>query len=417
MFKLLTFISILLFNTLPAQNNWKKITIVTAKGDSLNGEIVIRVKFKSFKSLAVRDKETKVITVYKPKEIKSFIIKGEEQDLYFKTLQLEADYSSNDLSMLEQTPIVTLVKDTIFAQLLEEGEKKLYSYKDDKAYKKHYVIETADGQAIDLINKRFYLNKEKTVSVCNEEYKKQLNQLLKSSAEEINATSFTEREIKKLIKGYNNTADKKNTYESKEEKVKACVGLIAGGHSTSLKFSGANKELNQLKFSPFFGFNAGVTLNLILPHTQKHWMFYNELLYSNYKFQSEKFYSYDEEKKSYSIANASISGTYLKLFNSLRFQVCSDHFSPFIQVGIANGFALGGEANKYYPTTVTGLNKPTVPIVPYRKYEQSVFAGVGARYKKIALELRYEIGNGMSNDILIGSITKSGYVLLSYSFK
>ncbi|MES1181233.1 MAG: hypothetical protein ABUL44_00405 [Flavobacterium sp.] len=382
MFKLLTFVSILFFSTLHAQNNWKKITI-TVNGDSLNGEIAIRIKFKSFKSLAVRNKETGITTVYKPKEIRSFTIKVEEQDLYFKTLQLEADHSSTDLSMLEQTPIVTLVKDTVFAQLLEEGEKKLYSYKDDKAYKKHYVIETTDGQAIDLINKQYYLNKEKTVSVCNEEYKKQLNELLKSYTAEINATSFTEKEIKKLIKDYNNTSDKKNTYEYKEEKVKLCIGLIAGGHSTSLKFGGAN----------------------------------NELLYSNYKFQSENFYSYDDAKKSYDIVNASISGSYLKLFNALRFQMCASHFNPFIQVGIANGFALEGEANKYYPNAVTGLTKRTVPIVPYRKYEQSVFAGVGARYKKIALELRYEIGNGISNDMLIGSITKSAYVLLSYAFK
>jgi hypothetical protein len=417
MFKIITVISILFLHTLHAQNNWKEITIITANGDSLTGEIAIRIKFKSYKSLAVRNTKTKIITVYKPREIRSFTIKGEEQDLYFKTLQLEADYSSTDLSMLEQSPIVTLVKDTVFAQLLEAGEQKLYCYKDDKAYKKHYVIETSDGKAIDLVNKRYYLNKEKTLSVYNEEYKKQLNQLLKSAAEEINTTAFTERELKKLIKNHNNTFDKRNTYEYKEEKVKACVGLIAGGHSTSLKFSGANKELNQLEFSPFFGFNAGVSLNLVIPRTQKHWTFYNELLYSNYKFQSENFNTYDDEKKSYQLANVSISGSYVKLFNALRFQVRPDHLSPFIQMGISNGFALKYEANTYYQSTLSGTSKPKAPLVYFRKYEQSVFAGIGGRYKKIALELRYEIGNGMSAEQQIGSLIKSVYVLVSYSFK
>jgi hypothetical protein len=405
---------------LSAQNRWKNIELITATGDSINGEVSIKTNFKHFNLLPVRDKSTGEIKNYKPADVKRFVIKMDEQQLYFKTLFTAIDYSENELSRLEVGPLVQLVKDTVFAQLLVDGRQQLYYYKDNRVYKDHYLIQTTDSPAIELINKRYYLNSTRSVSVYNEEYKKQLSAILLNSPEinikRINETKFSESPLMLLIKDYNTGFSNAALYIRKKEKIKLNCGLVIGASATTLKFSGSNKDLNQLIFTPSKSWNAGLTLNIVLPQTQKRWSIYNEVLYSSYEFSSDTYtsvYSDNWVKTSH----ATLEASYLKLFNAVRFQPSFGHFRPFVQAGIANGMALRYKGNTAYEETYYSIvSYRTTPLVPYRKYEQSYFIGMGICYRKFGLELRYANGNGMSAAQEIISSMKYYYGLLSYWF-
>ncbi len=49
-----------------AQKNWQPITIIKVNGDTIHGEFLFKNKFKSFKSLSVRDEKSKAKLFYLP---------------------------------------------------------------------------------------------------------------------------------------------------------------------------------------------------------------------------------------------------------------------------------------------------------------------------------------------------------------
>lgn len=409
------------FSTHPltAASPWRKITLYTTTGDSITGEISIKTTFKSFYAISVRDKVTHVTKEYLPKDVKSFVIHTPEQMLYFKTFQVEADFSQTDLSQLGISPLITLEKDMVFAQLLVNGDKELYCYKDNRVYKEHYLLRTSDIEAIDLINKRYYINSTKTSIAYNEEYKKQLNKLLTNSpsvkTERINQTPFRQSELISLIKEYNTSLNTPNSYELKEERLEVNFGIVGGFNRTSLKFSGANFGLNNATFNKSFGANAGIKLEIIIPKTQKKWSIYNEALLSNYSFSSNEVYSYYKDEKDYEKVQYQFKATYLKIVNAARFKFPHE-FSPFIQAGIVNGFALNYTSSRVKQHVFYSASDLSKERYMFRSYEQSAFAGVGCIYKQVGLEVRYEIGNGMSVETEVGSAMRYTYVLLSYTF-
>lgn len=412
-------------NHLKAQSNWKKITVIKTNGDTIHGEFFFKNKFKTFKSLIVRDEKSKAQKFFFTKDISSFFIEAEEQKLYFKTLRIEADYSSNDPTHISGTPNVTLIADTVFAQLLVGGARNLYYFKDARVFKNHYLLETQAGKAIDLIKKSYYLDEGRIAVGYNELYKKQLLQELNNSLiisiEKINALPFSKDAFVKLIKDYNQSAlssEKATSYEYKNEKAKFHLGAVVGGNRTSIRFNGSLQNYNQMNLNASYGVNAGISLNIILPQTRKRVSVYNELLFSNYQFNSSAGLLKYEEEYSQDIyyMDASIKAYLLKLVTAVRFQL-PQPLTPFFQAGIVNGFAINksntATIGSYPNSTIKGKTRP---FLSFRTYEQSIFAGAGICFKKMGAEFRYELGNGIAEDLEGSSTISYAYLLLSYRF-
>jgi hypothetical protein len=401
----------------------KKIILITNTNDTLQGTIAYPHKFKFYKKILIKDKNN-IQKVIDSKNVKSFTIQEEDKTVYYKTLFIEADYSETNISRLSDTPDVELVKDTVFAQLLFQGVKNLYVYMDNFVFKEHFLIETSEGVGVDLINKEYYTDDSRRLIAYNSLYKKQLMQVLSSSTIPIsllNTIPFTKQDILNLLKDYsNNISPNTITYEYKEEKCHINFGITAGMNVTHLKFHGRTELYNSFKFDPSISWNAGLILNVVLPNTQKKWSIYNELLFSNYTIKSTNnyiYYAYYENDNWYKSTNSFfVKASYLKLFSAAHYQF-RNRFAPFIQMGIANGYALNNSSliryeTKFYSAALTEEEQ----LVRFRKFEQSLFAGFGLHYKKIGLELRYEIGNGFSKSRLAKSVMNYGYVLGSYMF-
>lgn len=417
LFPLITFV-LLSSEAITAQNSYQEITAITANGDSITGLIPYKNKFKTFKRILITDKTTGISKPFYPSDIKSFTIHLEDQTIYFKTFITQADYSYDEYDKLSNSPKISLVKDTVFAQLLLSGSKSLYFYTDDKAFKDHYLIPTSETEGVSLVNKQYYIG-TKAIIRYNSEYKNQLMTLLASPAitvEKVNGTPYTKYAIIRILKDYNaQNTQQAAVYEYKEEKAVCHFGIFAGLNLTSLKLKTSSMNM---AFHKSFGVNLGLSLNIVFPNTQKKWSLYNALFFSGYNMYADSYYDFYENSNWYKrVSMATIKMSYIKLATAIRYQNQSK-LKPFFHLGFVNSYSVSSSASAIYETRFySSYSNQAFPLFEdLRKYEQSLFTGAGLYFKKIEIELRYERGNGFSTLANANSITNYFYTFLSYSF-
>ena len=414
---ILLFISLSIFS----QGNWKKGFIVKKNNDTINGHIEFKTINKCFEKINFNNNG--VITTYFPKQINSFSINIDKQNLHFNSAIVKIELSDNSLSKLTNNPAPNLVLDNIFVQLIVQGTKNLYYYEDMKVGNKHFLIDDNNGNITDLIFKKYYLDVAQTKIGYNEQYKGQLINHLTNckqiNFESINVIKFKIDVLIKLFTDYNNCfVNQHNSYEYKVEKSKVQFGLIFGCNLSSLQFKSETDKISQSILNNSLGINFGLYMNVPLTKTNNKWAFYNELLYSSYKYTGTGYNIYYNDPSWYKkITDVGISATYLKLFTALRYQTQRYKLKPFFQLGIVNGYAIQSASysnieSRFFSTT----SNETKPMVDFRKYEQSLFLGLGVNYKKVGFEFRYELGNGMSEISSVHSRTNYLYFLLNYRF-
>jgi len=113
-----------------------------------------------------------------------------------------------------------------------------------------------------------------------------------------------------------------------------------------------------------------------------------------------------------------IGNTAIALNNLFRYTYSINKQSYYINAGVSFAFSIS-EINEKEKTYLKYTNTPTVKglAVEYpKKIEAGLLIGVGARYDKLSIEVRYMRGNGMTpyNSVNLGSITDKLYFLLSY---
>jgi hypothetical protein len=398
----------------------KPITLLTRTNDTLHGYIAFKDKFKTYQGVLVKLNNETVSRLYRPADVQSFTIQNGEETLMFETVITDADYSFDELFKLSASPKAELVHDTVFAQLLLQGPRNVYFFIDPVAYKEHYLIGTAQGQGIDLLNKHYRVNESRTAYSL--EYRNQLLLLLASPAIpaiHILNTPFRKSAILELVKSYNaSISPVSSTYEYKELKAIFHFAASLGGNVTTLKFIRNSTIYKRLEFQPSSGVNAAVSMNIILPYTRMRWSFFSDLLFTSYRLRSPATtYVYYENANWYKSMNeTSVKAAYIKLFTAARYTL-QGQWSPFFQLGVVNSYACSGKAESTYETKFySDFSTKTNPFMEFRKYEQSLFAGVGALYRKLGIELRYELGNGFSKQGDTASRMSYGYMLLSYTF-
>ncbi|MFN8115121.1 MAG: outer membrane beta-barrel protein [Bacteroidia bacterium] len=366
-------------------------------------------------------------------QINTLIIKTKTQVQYYKPLIVQLNLSSNDLNNLNTSPLPKFklsndpepkfIKDTILAQVIVGGQKKLFQYIDNNVRNTHYLIVSNEGKPIDLIYHRYYMDKGMTKIGYNEEYKSQLlsnltdcNQI---NFESINKVKFIESDLTSLFINYNKCVNSKDSiYVVKNEKIKTHFGIIIGFNRSKLHFESAQSKINQTNLNPSIGPNFGFYANIVFPKANKSWSIYNELLFNQFKYIGTGYNIYYENPTWYSkINDVEIKASVIKLFTAIRYQFSKYKLKPFIQLGIGNGLAFSYSSKCTTETRFnSNVNFETKSFIEFRKHEQSLFSGIGINYKRIGLECRYEVGNGMSQASGILSKTKYLYILLNFRF-
>ena len=373
-------------------------------GDTLKGKILFRTKIKSPTRVVVRDSSSK-IRVFKVSEVNSFKIQINGQDEYFRSFTAKIDMSERGLNAHDPSSQRYLENQTFFAHLLLGGASSLYVYKDTVLDKKHFLIELPKDTLIELFFKRRYTDNP-GIKVHDDDYTSQLRQLFKGCSsipdKEIQNARFNDECFIRLTNEYNNCQkpNATNNYEYRREKTKTMFGIDAALRRSNITISGLAQALN---FKPYNSIDAGVFLNLVGPHSQKRFAVYNELLFSRYDINSDPYYP-----GSFEVKQTELRASYLKLSNALRYQFPFRFVTPYVQIGLMNGYALAGSANTSVKSTLYHQQPTTTEqLIPFGKYERAIDGGIGVCVGKFEAECRYEIGDGFSTYREVSTTSKA----------
>lgn len=398
-----------------SQENYIQGYIIKEKGDTIIGFIDYRNWDSNPNKINFKSELESEPYKYTPNQIKEFGVKDE---LYVSGI-VNAEISSKNSSQLDEDPTLKIRKDTTFLQTLFRGTKSLYYYRNPISGDNFYI--NLDTHFELLIYKK-YLRRIKGSKIITEN-NKYIGQLIlyledcPSIQSKIQHSSYNKNSLVKIFENYYKASNSQIEFHRQKEKVKTDIGVIVGLSQTTLKFNTTKLDyLSNTDFNPSTDFSAGLYFDIILPRDQGKWSIYNEVLFTSYEISGE-YLDYEHENK-YTITSTEMAYSYLNLNNLVRFKYPIKGSFIFINGGISNGFAIYEQnlrkiESKFY---VNNRYSEEKAIDTTKKYEFGVIIGTGLKYKKFGIEIRYEMGNGISNDPDVDTLTKSFSVYLGYRF-
>jgi len=407
----------LLFFCLPAtsQENWIPGHVVEFDGDTVYGEINYRNWELNPKKIDFKASNDGNVISFTPLGIASFSMNDE---VYISAM-VETENSLFRVEDLDYNPELVLDTDTVFLKLLVGGPKSLYYYRFSMGIDNFYIQQ--DDRFILLIYKKYLRMYEgKDYVTENKRYIGQLTAYFQdcpSLKNRLSTVQYKPNSLVNLFKAYYSCINLYPEYIKVQDKVIVEFSILAGMSITTLDFKSEDLVfLANAAFTPSYNFSGGLAMDIVLPFNQKKFSVNNELLYTNYKVESNYEEHFNEEY--YIIYDMTVAFTYLKLNNMFRFKYPFRDWFIYIDAGMSNGFAVAGDqyqvvTKKFYGPETT-RQEPLMDS--YRKYEQGFLAGLGARFKRFSAEARWETGNGMSEYLMLGSATNRYYFLVGFRF-
>ncbi len=359
--------------------------IIDFHNDTIKGFVKNEKWYVNPDKIAFKISKKRTINYYKPTDILGFGFLNQQ----YVGAVVQKEVSPFWDSDLQKDPKLQLVTDTVFLQTLIGGEKPLYYFKDSNEKENFYIQEDSSKYSL-LLHK---------VYIAYEPYRKEyhnmrfLGQLSRyfwdelSMQEEIANTQYKRSSLEDLFHSYLKKQNIQAVYQNEDNNVYQTFGAVAGISTTMI-----NVETDYIKarFGPSTNLTAGLSIDLAMAGKLRDWSFYNELMFSSYQ-AGQYVGTY------FSNSWASFDFKYIRLNSLVRFR--PSWF--FINAGISNGYVLHGHSSIFEEI---------------REYEIGVIAGIGAKYKHFSLEVRGQIGDGMSPYVNMIAETHTFQVLLGYSF-
>lgn len=407
-------IAVLLSLNVSAQENFVNGYIKSNQGDTIKGYIDDQdwdknpdlIKFKSIEGN---------ITVYHPNDIQGFGVKSNQYvsaTVFFETSSLSIEKLNQDSSLHYSTGLVFLTK-------LISGEKSLYEFKDKDGRDNFYIQKGKNDPELLIYKKYIGSNNGRTVIMENNKYVGQLrlylSDCLSIQTKLVNIT-YEAKSLKNLFDFYYSCTKKQANYQQQAEKVKGQIGFFGGVSYGGIKFNGNNSDyLTKANFSSSFNPSLGLYYDLFLRKNNQRNILHTELQVSSY--HSKGSYTDYRSSDQYYIYDSDLAFTYMKLNLNFRhrYDLKPEH-SIFYNIGISNGFVIKEKNemtkfSKFYTTESTDYLKA---LDDARKYEQGLIFSGGYQIKKLSLEARFEISNGISKITNLKSSDSKLMLLLGY---
>lgn len=358
--------------------------IVDLKHDTIHGLIEYEEWTSNPEFIRFKPSNYRTPVEYDPIDIVAFGVLGKE----FNTAIVQKEISPFRDSELEKDSKLNLIQDTVFLQTLVGGTKSLHYLKEWDDRVQFYIKEDT---TYTLLLHKIYIEYTQNIrkEYHNMRFVGQLTRYLWDQPElldEIADTYYSRPDLEALFQNYLKLSGQKTAYVNKDSNFFGVFGLVAGASVTMLEV-----ETDYLKagFGPSTNFTGGVSLDLAMNGRFRNWTLYNELLYSSY--QAKNTYP------GYFPASwAKFDFKYLKINTMARFQ--PSFF--FLGAGISNGICID-----YYGSKDD-----------YRMWEIGLVLGAGVKFKHLTMELREDIGDGMSPFVGAYTNTKRFQILVGYSF-
>lgn len=406
-----------------AQENFIPGYIISPGGDTTKGMINDRNWSGNPEKISFRYSDGKE-KEFGPYDIAGF---GMSVDHYVSaTVQTEnSPYQTEKLNFI---PELVLDTNTVFLYRMVQGPKELLHYK-DKDGKDHFYFSTDTSYTL-LIHKLFlkeldkkdvsgYQSASQTRIIENKTYLGQLSlyfQDCPAIRKAIGLAGYDQTGLLKIFARYYKECHGQ-AVQAVQRSTKIDFGLVAGLTLNSLSFENNNTfDFAKTKYGYQSNLAAGFLFDLRFRGNMQKWSLYNEILFAPYRVKGE--YNNYINPERYTIITTDIGETYVKMNNMIRFNFPLGKVSVFINGGMSNGISIAHKNYikrevKYYSTEYTEEGKA---IESTDSYEMGLIYGLGTSYKKWAIEMRREHGDGMSSLAALKSKTTKYLFLVSYRF-
>lgn len=411
----LLLIGILSFQLALSQENYIPGYVIRNNGDTLFGLVDYRDWGNNPDLISFKARIDEHPVSFTPTDIIEFSVGGEiyvSGIINVKDSQIDVHKSNGD-------PHITLKVDTAFLLTLFSGEKKLFYYNSNASGESFYIEK---NKVFDLLLFKRYSRKQNDKSVIaeNRTYMSQLSLYLNECPtieSKLSNTMYTYNSLIKLFQYYYTCTSSELSFQKEIRRTRVEIGCLAGISITSLRFKSENfKYLVNTDYNTSLNFSSGLFFDFFLHRNHGKWSINNEILFSAYKMRGK--YDEFENENYHTLTTTEIGYKYLKINNLIRLKYPVGQLFMFINGGISNGISIG-ETNyrrKEIKFHSTDRIVEELAIEKTRKNEQGFILGTGLSYNKFSLEIRFEIGNGMSNHWTLISTTKRFYFLLGYRF-
>jgi hypothetical protein len=395
-----------------AQENFQPGYIISANQDTLRGFIDYGNWSENPEQITFKNTPISETIVHGVDDIMGFFVNNET---YVKAT-VQRDMNPTRIDVLAYSPIPKYEKQTAFLQVLYQGPKSLYFFKDIENRVNLYV-KSDIGEYVLLVKYRYKTGANQVVT--NTQYKEQLKAYLNDCPvieKKIKLLTYSEISMVKLFKEYYSSCSKESVVaQYVPKKVGYEFGVVAGATLTALRFTG-NIYMDGFAFNSSLRPAGGVYMNIRIPGGNRPLSIYNELMLDSYSVESHNLSQVVGGMQS--SADRQIGATYIKLNTMFRYLFPTGRTKLFFNGGISNGIAVS-QINKERVEEITSsasIVHQTKLIRDTRRYETGWILGAGARFNKTSLEFRTVLSNGMAANVDLNSLVTRYSLLLSYQF-
>ncbi len=396
-----------------AQENFRPGYLVGLNGDTVRGFIDYRDQDRniSFKSELESAK-----TVHYPTTISGFTVADQ---IYISAI-VETEKSGYTKDNLDIEGKFNIQSDTAFLQVLLNGEKSLYYYRNSIGKPSFYLGKAGSFEL--LLYKQFTRAEGGSYQIFeNKMFLGQLHAYLNECPgieSKVKSGKYERKSLEKLFLYYYKCTNTEVEYKKETKKIPGEFGLVGGLSVASLRFKSDRgfNDLTETDFSTSTGFSVGFFFDAVLRGNGNRWSIYNEINMNSYK--TSGVYEEYQHENSYSTSNITIGYVYQKLNTLLRYKAPTGNGCFFFNAGITNGLVFLGTNQKETETVFFAQRRTKYTSTPpdVRKYEQGLLFGLGSRVNKFSFEVRYEISNGISTYPTLKSSVDRFFFLIGYKF-
>lgn len=405
--------AVLMFESSYSQTNYLPGNIITLQDDTIKGFIDFRRWEANPYNVDFKNNLESDVIQYSPLDIKAFSVSDEN---YIGGIY-EKEASPSRARSLDFEAKLNIAIDTVFLRTIVDGPKSLYYFKDKELHDNFYIRKKDTYEL--LLFKEYLKRQDGKDNVVQS--KKYIGQLLLYLGDtpgiqsKINRTKYNLSSLEGLFVDYYRLAEPERQLKPQKKGAKVQIGLISGVSMTTMKFLGSRfhtkyRVLIDGTYSNSLNYTGGLSFAFIFPRDLGRWSIVNDLLYTTYEVQGE-FEKYRLSRR-VEWSSSDFGFSYLKLYTMLRFKQNINNWSFFVNAGISNGLM---QQEKTAKMNYNGGRDVRV-YNKARNYEQGYMLGLGGRFKRYSLEMRYEKSDGMLPTADFNAIVSKFFLLAGYRF-
>lgn len=374
--------------------DFKQGYIVEPGGDTNKVLIHYQNRISTPEQIKVKQSPDAGIVTLGAEDISGFGVAG---DVFIKAT-VEHDTRLREVNDLDHNKDPKLVTDTVFLQLLVEGEKSLYLYR-DRQRQDNFYIRQDDRPVLLVYTKYLYEDETATYQRENQTYKGQLINYMKDCRavfEQINKADYQTSSLLSVFDYYYvNCAEPdvpEYVFDKNKLKLKFRYGLFAGYSMSKIHFTGQpvqNYYLVESDFPISNDYVLGGFIEMVFPWGKGKLTFNNEIEFTRFK-TSAYYIDYRSEAQQYEYST-DFHFNVMRVNSMLRYLIPIRNLNFYVNAGLSNQFLAEKQNQTYFVKTITGNEYGHWQTgVDTESYAMGLIAGMGLRYSGVFAEFKYQ---------------------------